>query len=609
MVCFSVQIQNYQKDGDKMVGQVFIVFKVMWKYARSVFIGRFALIIISAALVSLNVIFLQKLIDNMMAFIKKEGSIHNILFSALIFGLVLLLDAVLVSADGFLEIICDKKLTNNFEPIIIKKFRNLAYFCYEDKDTQNTIQRMSGQPYTRIKTLFTQVLSMFQIIFTLIGLVAIYVQVSIWLVVSLLVFLVPMLWVNYKSSFHWWRLFEEQSLDERALNYLSGLLSTKTSLFELKVYRAINYIEKLWNEKSSNMLKQKSKVLLKVQRMLFIKSLFASLWYSASAMTMLICFLDNQITIGLFVSLINVSISVVDRISDLSGTFGSFSREIMEIRHYNNFMTLPEYEDGKGKPVSQPGEIIFDNVKFKYPNTDIEILKGVSFTVKPKANIAIVGVNGAGKSTIIKLLCKLYKPDSGRILVDGIDLQELSYQNIREIIGVLFQDYFTYELAIRENLAFGNIEKINDDDALIHALKKSKSYDIYNSANNGLDSNLGKLENDGIGLSGGQWQRLAIGRTCLSDASIIVLDEPTAALDPVAESEMYMLFFNVMKEKGTIMISHRLASSKMAEKIIVINDGVVAEEGTHEQLMSKNGIYRAMFDTQASWYITEEDNI
>jgi ABC-type multidrug transport system fused ATPase/permease subunit len=377
-------------------------------------------------------------------------------------------------------------------------------------------------------------------------------------------------------------------------------------LFELKVYEAVGYIEKLCNEKSAHLLKQKTSVLLKVQKLLFLRTCFAVLWYGASITTMLICFLDHKITIGLFVSLISISTLIVERISDLSTTFGSLSKDIMVIQYYNDFMALPEFEPVKGKPISQIEEIIFDNVWFKYPNTDKEILKGIRFTIKPKDNIAIVGVNGAGKSTIIKLLCKLYKPDSGRILVNGVDLQEISQQNIGEQICVLFQDYFRYELTIRENLAFGNIEKLHQDDILITALEKSTSYDLYQSANNGLDSNLGKLDSDGIDLSGGQWQKLAIGRCCLSDASIIVLDEPTAALDPIAESEMYKLFFNVMQERGTIMISHRLASSKMSGKIIVIHEGIVAEQGTHEKLMSQNGIYSQMFTTQASWYLTEE---
>lgn len=590
-----------------LVNQVFRVFKLMWQYARSVFIGRLILILLSSWLVSLNVLYTQKLVDNMVAFIKKEDSINNLLLIALIWGALLLMDTALTSADGLLDLFCDKKLTNNFEAMLIKKFRNLAYFCYEDKDTQNIIQRMSGQPYIHIKVVFTQIMSLFQIVLTLMGLISVYIQVSLWLVAALFIFMIPMLWVNYQSSFHWWRLYEEQSEDERILNYLNGLLSTKTSLFELKVYQAVGYIEKLWNQKSAYLLKQKTSILLKVQKLLFIKTCFAVLWYGASIATMLICFLDHKITIGLFVSLINISTLIVEKIADLSTTFGSLSKEIMYIKYYNDFMVLPEFEAVTGKPISQIEEIVFDNVHFKFPNTDKEILKGISFTIKPKDNIAIVGVNGTGKTTLIKLLCKLYKPDSGRILIDGVDLQRISQQDIEEKICVLFQDYFRYELTIRENLAFGNTGKLHQDDALIAALKKSTSYDIYQSANNGLDSNLGKLENDGIDLSGGQWQRLAIGRCCMSVSSIIILDEPTAALDPVAESEMYKLFFDVMQERGTIMISHRLASSKMSGKIIVINDGIVAEQGTHEELMSQNGIYSEMFTTQASWYLTEED--
>lgn len=579
----------------------------MWKYAKSIFLFRILTMIITASLAPINVIVFQKLIDGIIKYISDQQLTFALIITGVVFGGSLFFQSIIDGINGLQDISCDKKLTTNFEPIIIKKFKNLIYSCYESKETQNTIQRVSSQPYLRIKTVFFQSLSMIGQFLSIVGLIIIFLDVSIWLIVALLVFFVPMLWVNYKSSSLWWFLYEEQSEEEREFGYLNGLMSMKASLFELNVYQAIDYIEKLCKSKSEHMLKQKIRVLRKTQALLYIKSLLAAAWYATAILVLVNSLFGAAISIGLFVSLINVALSMVSSITDFTGSFGSLSRQIMDMKFYDQFLNLPEYEKPNkiSAPIPDIFKIEFKNVHFKYPNTDVEILKGINFTIQSDENIAIVGANGAGKSTIIKLICKLYEPNSGQILVNGMNLQDIPYENLKHFFGVLFQEYFRYEMTIRENVGFGNMLEMNNDEKMIDAMRKSQSYEIYQTANNGLDTHLGKLEDDGVDLSGGQWQRLAIGRAYLSSASIIILDEPTASLDPIAESEMYSLFFNVMKKRGTIMISHRLASSKMAGRILVIDNGVVAESGTHDFLVSKNGIYANMYETQSSWYMKE----
>ena len=230
------------------------------------------------------------------------------------------------------------------------------------------------------------------------------------------------------------------------------------------------------------------------------------------------------------------------------------------------------------------------------------VLKDVSFSIEQGQKVALVGENGAGKSTIIKLLCKLYKPDSGYIKVNGTDLQDIPMADLKKIFGVAFQDYVCYALSLRENVALGDVEKINDDESIKRALKDGLADGLLEELTNGLDSNLGKIEDDGVDLSGGQWQRVAISRACLSDGSIVVLDEPTASLDPIAESDMYNAFSSALKDKGCLIISHRLASARLADKIILLDSGVIAESGSHEELMAKRGLYCKMFENQSSWY-------
>ena len=255
--------------------------------------------------------------------------------------------------------------------------------------------------------------------------------------------------------------------------------------------------------------------------------------------------------------------------------------------------------------IPQNAGIVFDNVSFTYPNTQREILRNVSFEVKSGEKAAIVGVNGAGKSTIIKLLCGLYKPDNGHIYIGGKDINTLSQDDIRQAVSVVFQDYGCYQMTLRENIAFGDLSAIHDDKKLSEALKRAGADEILEK---GLDIPLGRLYEGGIDVSKGQWQRIAVARAFLSRSNFVILDEPTASLDPIAESRMYGAFLDILNERGTIIISHRLASAKMADKIIVIEGGEVSAVGNHAELMKEGGLYAVMFGEQSSWYQETNEN-
>ena len=210
-----------------------------------------------------------------------------------------------------------------------------------------------------------------------------------------------------------------------------------------------------------------------------------------------------------------------------------------------------------------------------------------------------MGGNGSGKTTIIKLLCGLYQPTSGRILFDDCDLKNLSSSEIGKVIKVVFQDFFQYEMTIRENIGFGNLDRISHDMELQNVLDAVHLEELKRL---GLDTPLGKLEPAGIDLSRGQWQRLAVSRIFLNDTGFAVLDEPTASVDPVSEYNMYRLFYSLLKSRGSLMISHRLASAKMADHILVLKNGTIAEQGNHTELMEKQGFYYKLFCKQAEWY-------
>ena len=309
--------------------------------------------------------------------------------------------------------------------------------------------------------------------------------------------------------------------------------------------------------------------------------------------------MTGHISVGLFIALFNTTLSIVDTITNLLETFGDFSKEIKEVSYISSFFELKNTEPRMGHIEVPIHFIRFEDVCFSYPNSEKEVLHDANFEIDLSQSTAIVGENGSGKTTIIKLLCGFYRPTKGRIMIDDHDLNELSSQEIGKLIKVVFQDFYQYELTIRENIAFGNLCELKHDDKLEEALELVNLKAVKNI---GLDKPLGKLEKGGIDLSKGQWQRLAVSRLFLTDTTYTILDEPTASMDPVSEYKMYQLFYSLMKSRGSLMISHRLISAKMADHILVLKHGNIIEQGNHDDLMKSQGEYYTLFCKQAEWY-------
>ena len=261
----------------------------------------------------------------------------------------------------------------------------------------------------------------------------------------------------------------------------------------------------------------------------------------------------------------------------------------------------------------QPHTIEFDHVSFRYPGTERDVLSDVCMKLDPGETLVLVGLNGAGKTTLLKLLTRLYDPTGGRILLDGYDLREYDVDDLYRMFGIIFQDFGRYAVSVEENIRFGDIRREGENtERMRAAAQASGASDFIEKLDGGYDTPLMRIfEIDGTELSGGQWQKLAIARAFYGDGDVVILDEPTAALDPLAEQEIYNQFDRLRKEKTTIFVSHRLSSATVASKIIVLEYGKIIEEGDHASLMAKKGRYWELFSTQASRYITigEELNV
>lgn len=575
------------------------IIKFVWKYSKLWGSLKVLNAIGIAVIVPVNTIIFQKILDEILFLLSYKQLTMKMCIEFGMFIAVLFLDIILISCDNYIEIRFDMQITDGLERDIIQKFKKLDYSCYEKSLTYDIISRISQKPNEKIKMVYWKLIEIIKVFITLIGLLLIFRQASNWLIIIFILFLVPMLYENYKAGELWYDLYARQTVDERKIAYYERLLTSKTCLIELIIYQATDYIKSLWEMQSNKMLKDKDLTLTNVKKALLKKSLFATLWYICSTGILIYSVITGHISIGMFIALFNTSLSIVDIITNLLETFGDLSKEIKEVSFISAFFSLQD-TNIRTTQIKYPVHYIrFEHVSFTYPNSRNEVLHDINFEIDLQHSMAIVGENGSGKTTIIKLLCGLYRPTSGRILLDDQDLTDLNSQEIGKLIKVVFQDYFQYELTIRENVGFGNLNELHHDSKLNNALDM---VDLSEIKSRGLDQQLGKLEEGGIDLSKGQWQRLAVSRVFLTNTTFAILDEPTASMDPVSECRMYQLFYSLMQSRGSLMISHRLISAKMADHILVLKNGKIEEEGNHDELMERRGEYYQLFCKQAEWY-------
>ncbi|MGB6813866.1 MAG: ABC transporter ATP-binding protein, partial [Candidatus Sulfotelmatobacter sp.] len=312
------------------------------------------------------------------------------------------------------------------------------------------------------------------------------------------------------------------------------------------------------------------------------------------------------LSIGTFTFLAGAIQQASSNIQQIFSTVSSIADQALFLTDLIAFFEMRPMIASKPNALPAPRPIVrgfeFRNVSFRYPGSSRLVLDGLNFHLHPGERVALIGENGEGKTTIVKLLTRLYDPIEGQVLLDGVDIREYNLEDLYREIGVIFQDFMRYEMTARENIAVGRIEQLDDLTLLRQSAQKSMADDVVGRLPRGYEQMLGRRFDGGIDLSGGEWQKVALARAYLRDAQILILDEPTAALDARSEYEVFRRFAELTAGKMALFISHRFSTVRMADRIVVLENGRIAEEGDHEKLTRLGGRYAEMFELQAASY-------
>lgn len=514
--------------------------------------------------------------------------------------------------DSMLMKIAGELVSNHIRLKIIDKAKTIDTASFDTPEFYQKLENANREAGNRPVQILNSTLNIVSTLISMVSFVTALAAVSPAAPVIIVAMSIPSAIVNFiyrrKNADYMFR----RSKERRKLNYFSNIMCSKDHVKEVRMFGMSELLISKYKEVFANYFGGLRKLILS-----------EGFWHIGLTVltTVVNCALyifiagkvfTGELAVGDYSFYTNALSQIASGVATLISTTASIYEGTLFIDNMISFMKeeqhiVPRLE--QPKHVNRGGHVIeFRNVSFRYPGTERDVIKNVSFTLNPRESVVLVGLNGAGKTTLLKLLTRLYDPTEGEILLDGVDLRDYDVKELYKMFGIIFQDFGKYAFTVRENISFGDLERPIDDERIRYAAAQSGAKDFIEKLPDGYSTPLMRIfEENGLELSGGQWQKLAIARAFYSDADVMILDEPTAALDAIAEQEIYNEFDALSKDKTTIFVSHRLSSATKASKIIVLEYGELIEEGNHAELMALHGRYYELFSTQASRYISGDE--
>jgi ATP-binding cassette subfamily B protein len=588
---------------------------LVWNTHRG-FTVAMALLRLVRAFVPIATLWIGKLIiDGVVTAQRTGASWRSVATLVLIELAIVIVGELLARASSLVESLLGDLFSNRISVRLMEHAATLDLAQFEDPEFYDHLERARRQTVGRIG-LIAQLLGLGQDALTLLTLSAALLAFSPWLMLLLVVAIVPSFLGETRFAAMEYSLLFRWTPERRQLDYLRWVGASDDTAKEVQLFGLAGWLTERYRVLSARWYQENRKLATRKAVVSSLLSFIGTAGYYIAYIVIIARAVAGAITLGSLTFLAASFARGRDLIQRLllgaSAIYeqGLYLRDLFLFLEMKPTITSPPGAPPVPKPIRTG--FVFEDVGFKYPGGDRWAVRHVSFVLRPGERIALVGENGAGKTTLTKLLARLYDPTEGRILLDGVDLRDYDLASLRRAIGVIFQDFVRYDMRFDENVGVGEIDSVRDylDNGatsptpapLVHAAEESLASSLLPRLPAGYRQMLGRRFDDGVDLSGGEWQKIALGRAYMRDAQVLILDEPTAALDARAEYEVFVRFSELMAGRMGILISHRFSTVRMADRIIVLRDGEVVEDGTHEQLVAADGLYAELFGMQAVGY-------
>lgn len=596
------------------------IFKMVWETGHWIFASLLIASILSGLIPVISSVISKDILNELQVHTSFES--EAAFFGSAVMLLIVYMFVFQILQDlasrlnSFVTRIAGEKVVRYVKLQIMNKAKELDLASFDLPEFYEKLENANREAGVRPVQVMNQTLGIFSGIIKLVSYTLILVAAPDiwWMVLVMAGISIPKAVINFRYRRKTFGYVRRRSTERRQMNYYSDLMVNKDMVKEIRMFDLGDELIGRYDKAFDTYYKGMRSIIVRENVWHIVMTLISAAITCVMYIVIAGRVFYGEIMIGDYTlytgALMAVSSSVVALIEN--------SAQIYEGTLFiDNLMSFvaekPRIVPNTDKPEKvahgQPHEIEFENVSFSYPGSERAVLKNINLKFRPGETVVLVGLNGAGKTTFIKLLTRLYDPTEGRILLDGKDLREYDTRDLYDMFGIIFQDFGKYAANITDNIEFGDIHRINADMEDVKTAARQANADAFiEQLPGGYDTPLMRyFEQNGIELSIGQWQKLAIARAFYSNSDILILDEPTASLDPMAEQEIFNQFDRLRKDKTTIFVSHRLSSATVASKIVVLEYGELVEEGTHRELMEKRGRYYELFTTQASRYLENSE--
>lgn len=585
------------------------IVSVMWQ-VRPLAVTCWVIMLLLISTIPAMQIWLQKVsIDAISTSVAYTANLLPVLvLVASMYGLNII-NSILSETSEYLFNITKEDTNFRLQRSILRKSVCIPYHYYENARFYDELsmvsQALSRSGAEIIRSAFTSFSNVVSLITVVVMLSIVHWSLPLLLISSTLPGIIILLIAKKKR----YRLAVATTQQGREIDYTFRLMLSKHGAKEIRIFQLGDILIERWAHLFVNVRNKVLKQYAKEGRGRIVGVLILQLSALGVAIMLVMQINKDVLTLGDYVALMSAVVIVQGTMGSIGANIGQVLEMSSFINHLYQYLALPEVSKSSGE-LEFPKhyeQLEVSGLHFTYPNTELKVLSDISFSVKRGETIAIVGENGAGKTTLMNCLLGLYSPSQGNIYIDKEPLQSFSTDSYLTHVSAVFQQFVQYNYSIHDNVAFGAMHKHLSQDETLDALKAVGLTEMVYRMSEGMGTRLGSEFNGGVELSGGQWQRIAIARAAIRNAEILILDEPTSALDPLAELEIFRTFQKLAAGRTAFMVSHRLGPARLADRILVLKDGALVEQGNHDELIGLNGEYKAMFQAQAEWY--QEDSV